>query len=291
MPVLLNFLPDAWSPKMRIDGGAATLTRTGPNEIRFKAPAHLVLVMFVPQPHREVALNKDRKAVFLAPAGSMELIPAASECFARWTAPKECLLLAFEHAALARLAAAEFKRDDFAFHPPKLGTIDEKARVIAGMIKDEMLRGPYRTEAYLNALLTALKIYLLREHSTLAGQTHLPCRGGLPPNTWRKVVDHIQANLSADLTIPRLAELLGVSSSHFLRAFRQSCGQSPHRYVLEKRLLLVERLAATTDMPLTQVAETAGFSSASHMTAAMRRWKGTTPGQLRREARRQGPGG
>ncbi|RAI55936.1 helix-turn-helix domain-containing protein [Roseicella frigidaeris] len=291
MPVLLSFVPDAWGPTVRIEGGAVALTRAGPNGIRFTAPAHLVLVMVLPQPCRAAAPNGTQPTTIQAPAGSLELMPADAACFARWIAPKECLLLAFDQDGLAQRAALEGGRGDFEFHPPKLGTIDERARVIAGLIRDEMLQGPRRNEAYLTALLTALKIHLLREHPALVGQGRAPSRGGLPPNTWRRVVEHIQANLSANLSIPRLAEMLGVSPSHFLRAFRQSCGQSPHRYVLEKRLLLVEHLARTTDMPLAQVAEAAGFSSPSHMTAALRRWKGVTPGQLRREARRQDPGG
>ncbi|NOG71646.1 helix-turn-helix domain-containing protein [Roseicella sp. DB1501] len=263
--------------------------RTGPNEIRCRTPAHLVLIRFAPQSRREIMLNGAQRSVLRAAAGSMEIMPASSDLFARWTTPKDSLLLALDHDPLARLAGIEPGTDDFEFHPPQPGTIDEKATFIAAMIKDEMDHGIYMNTAYFNALITVLKIHLLRGYSSLVPSGPSPDRGGLPPHSWRKVTDYIQANLAADLSIPHLAGLLGLSPSHFLRCFRQSCGRAPHQYVLEQRLALAEHLARTTRTPLAKVAEMAGFSSASHMTAMMRRLRNATPGALRREARQQHP--
>jgi AraC family transcriptional regulator len=285
MPQLLSFVPDAWGPKVRTEGGAAMRIRTGPNEIGCQTPAHLVLIRFAPQTRREIVLNGTRRTVLRAPAGSIEIIPAFSDFFARWVTPKDCLLLALDHAPLAQLAGIELGTEDFELHSPPPGAIDERASFIASMIKDELGQGSYMNAACFNALITVLKIHLLRRYSSLVPDGPSPERGGLSPHSWRKVTEYIQANLAADLSVPHLAQLLGLSPSHFLRCFRQTCGRAPHQYIVEQRLALVEHLARTTHTPLAKIAEMAGFSSASHMTSMMRRMRNATPGALRREAR------
>ncbi len=126
MPALLRSIPNSWGPKFGTESGAVTRTRTGPNEIILTTPANLALVMLTPQPNREVALNSDRKSIALAPIGSIEIVPAGSELFARWTVDKN-LLLALDPPRLARLAGMEFDNPDFELLPPKIGFVDRKA--------------------------------------------------------------------------------------------------------------------------------------------------------------------
>lgn len=280
----LQFVPDEWGPKISVNSGAATRTCTGPNQISFQAPTHLALVMLTPQPGREVALNSDRKTQLLAPAGALELLPAGADVFARWRVDKENLLISFEPDQLARIAGGEFGAEDIDFRPPQPGVVDQKALYLATLLRDELLRGEGANALCVDALITLFGAHLLREHSAFHDRSHRPAAGGLSPLVSRRVADYIEANLSRDLSVGRLAEVAGLSPSHFLRAFRQSFGQAPHSYVLGLRLNLAERLATITDAPLALIAQTAGFSSNSHMTAAMRRFKGVAPSHFRRRA-------
>jgi AraC family transcriptional regulator len=279
---LLKSIPDAWGPKFEAESGAATRTRTGPNEIGFRAPTHMALVLLTPQPDREVALNSDRKSVFMAPVGTVEIVPAGAELFARWRTTKENLLLAFAPDKLSRLAGLEFQTEDFEFRPPGEGHVDEKALLLANMIREEFQKGEPSNALYLDSLITVFSMYLLRDYSTLAKVPSQQSRGGLSSKAWRDVRDYIQANLDDELSVERLATVAGLSPSHFLRAFRQTAGQPPHKYVLATRLEMAEQLAISTDLPLSMVAKLAGFSNHSHMTAAMRQHKSITPSALRR---------
>jgi AraC family transcriptional regulator len=286
LPKLLDWVPDVWGPKFGVNGAAVTTTRAGPNEIGFKAPAHLALVMFTPQPRREVALNSDRRTVFSAPVGALEIVPADAEFFAFWQVAKQNLLMTFDPSRLAGIAGAEFDREDFEFRPPALGAIDKKAMVLANLIREEFQYGQALNALCVESLMTLFAMHLLRTHSSFSDRSRGPMRGGLSAKTLRSVTEFIAANLSEDLSIGRLADLAGLSPSHFLRAFRQTLGQAPHQYVLAQRLALVERLATTTDAPLMAVAGAAGFSNPSHMTAALKRARGLTPTELRREEKR-----
>lgn len=286
MPAPLDYVPDEWGPKFFAESGAVTRTRTGPNEISFQAPAHMALVMLTPQPSREIALNSDQKKIGLAPVGTIEVVPASAELFARWRVAKENLLVAIDDDQLMRLAGHEFQNEDVKFRPPQPGLIDQKALFLANLLREELLRGDAVNALCIDSLITLFGTHLLRTYSSFLDRPNHPISGGLSTATWRRVTDYVHANLSQNLTVSRLAEVAGLSPSHFLRAFRQTSGQAPHNYVITQRLALVERLAATTDLPFAAVAKTAGFSNNSHMTATMKRLTGTTPNDYRRGQKR-----
>lgn len=279
---LLSSVPDEWGPKFETSSGAVTRTLTGPNSIRFNAPSHMALVMLTPQPGREISLNSDRRSRFLAPVGTVEIIPSNAEVFARWKSAKENLLLALAPEQLSRLAGLELETEDFEFRSPAPGHVDEKALLLAKLIREEFQSGEPLNHLYMDSLMTVFSTYLLRNYSSLQGRPAPRRRGGLPPKAWRDVQDYIRANIGEQLSVERLALVAGLSPSHFLRAFRQTVGQAPHQYVLATRLELAEQLVMTTDMPLARVARLTGFASHSHMTASMRRHKFTTPSALRR---------
>nr|WP_255607898.1 AraC family transcriptional regulator [Ancylobacter sp. Lp-2] len=279
---MLESIPNEWGPKADADAGSATLTRTGPNDILMTAPANMALVMLSPQPNREVALDSDRRTITLAPVGSIEIVPAGSELFARWVVDKENLLVALDQQRLSRLAGEEFQNDSFELQPPRIGGVDRKALRLSHLLREEFQRGEHASPLCFDALITLFATHMLRTYSSLRDRPAERHSGGLAPKTLRMVNDFIQENLAQPLSIGRLAEIAGLSPSHFLRAFRRTLGQAPHQYLLGQRLALVQHLVTTTDLPLADIAAAAGFSSNSHMTATLKRLRGVTPTELRR---------
>lgn len=283
MQSLLRSIPDAWGPKYGIGGRAVAATRTGPNEIALSPSAHMALVLLTPQPKREVALGSDRRRIGFAPVGALEIVPARAEFFARWSTEKENVLFMLDERSLADLAAAELDAADAELQPPKLGSVDKRALMLAQMVWEEFGRGASASPLCLESLMILLSVHLLRNYSSRAGRRDA-FAGGLTPRALRAVLDHVEDNLTEDLSVARLAGIAGLSPGHFLRAFRTSVGQAPHRYVLGQRLNRAERLIATSALPLDTVAAAAGFCSNSHLTATMKRLHGRTPKELRREA-------
>lgn len=110
-------------------------------------------------------------------------------------------------------------------------------------------------------------------------------RGGLAPGALRRVRDHIELAIAEKLESKELAKLAGLSDCHFSRAFRQSIGIPPHRYVVTRRVAIAASLIQQTDRSLTEIALEVGFSDQSHFTRAFTRVKGETPGSYRRRHR------
>ena len=77
-----------------------------------------------------------------------------------------------------------------------------------------------------------------------------------------------------------MAEL---SPKHFLVAFRNSVGVTPHQYVIRERVREATRLLAARRMSVAEVALTLGFSSQSHFTEIFQKAIGTTPKRYQQE--------
>ena len=105
--------------------------------------------------------------------------------------------------------------------------------------------------------------------------------GGLSPGAMRRVQDYVEANLSHAIDLATLAAIAGLSIHHFARGFKQSVGIAPHHYLIQKRVERAGDMLAHTDLALSEIAYTVGFSDQSHLARHFRRMLGITPGQFR----------
>jgi len=109
-------------------------------------------------------------------------------------------------------------------------------------------------------------------------------RGGLSPVMKNRICEFIEAHLSEKISLDDLSSMVGLSPHHFARAFQQSLGMPPHQYLLRRRLDHVEKMLRDTQLPLSQIAQVAGFSDQSHLARHFRRVTGMSP-SLAREIR------
>jgi len=107
---------------------------------------------------------------------------------------------------------------------------------------------------------------------------------GLSKPQLRRVTDVIEAELSGDLSLERLAQEVAVSASHFKVLFKRTTGVPVHEFVMQRRVERARSLLQRGTLPASQVALEAGFSHQSHMARCMRRMLGVTPGAIARSA-------
>jgi AraC family transcriptional regulator len=103
----------------------------------------------------------------------------------------------------------------------------------------------------------------------------------LPRHLFQRVLERMQT-LDVNLDLKTLAAETGYSRLHFLRMFRASTGQTPHRYLLQLRLMRAkDLLQQRRRTSLIDIAATCGFSSQSHMSRVFRQLLGITPSEYR----------
>jgi AraC-like DNA-binding protein len=108
------------------------------------------------------------------------------------------------------------------------------------------------------------------------------CRGGLAPWQVRRLTTHIESHLAESVQCEDLAQLVNLSLSHFMRAFRESFGCPPHAYLMRRRMEYAQGLMLTTNTPLGQIALDCGLADQSHLSRLFHKFVGETPAAWRR---------
>lgn len=92
----------------------------------------------------------------------------------------------------------------------------------------------------------------------------------------------IEDRLEEGLQLRDLAAEAGLATATFCHAFRARYGDSPHRYLVHRRVERAKTLLISTDMPLSQVALQTGFASQAHLSTVFKRYVSQSPKQFRR---------
>jgi AraC-like DNA-binding protein len=134
---------------------------------------------------------------------------------------------------------------------------------------------------------------LFLDHITLAVATHLAgsygdlrmlekrMARGLTPRMERRAKEIIDANLTGEIPLAQLARECGMSARHFARAFKQSVGVAPHRWMAIRRCELAKDLMRSTSLTLGEIAFACGFADQRHFTRSFARLVQATPGAYR----------
>jgi AraC family transcriptional regulator len=104
----------------------------------------------------------------------------------------------------------------------------------------------------------------------------------------RKVLDHIDRNITGRVVVADLCALVQRSEAHFSRSFKRTFGRSPHAFVVRRRVDLASQYMLETESPLSDIALECGFVDQAHLCKHFRRVTGESPAAWRR-ARRFGP--
>jgi len=89
--------------------------------------------------------------------------------------------------------------------------------------------------------------------------------------------DLVDARYCERLTVADLAAVAGLSPAHFSRLFRRTFGESPHQYLLTRRLERAAALLRTTDWTVATICYRVGWESLGSFTTSFRRMFGETP--------------
>jgi transcriptional regulator GlxA family with amidase domain len=92
----------------------------------------------------------------------------------------------------------------------------------------------------------------------------------------------MEQNLSDSLSLPKLANHVGMSTRKVSRRFRKQVGTTPARWIAEARVRKVQKLLETTNLGVEQLASESGFRSAAVLREEFRNIVGTSPLSYRR---------
>jgi AraC family transcriptional regulator len=108
-------------------------------------------------------------------------------------------------------------------------------------------------------------------------------KGGLAAWQMHRVRAYIDSNLHRTIHIRDLSSVARRSPAHFSRKFKLTVGESPHAYVVRRRLEKACHLMMTGAEPLSEIALSVGFSDQAHLCRLFRQAFGQSPAHWRRE--------
>src|ERR1700674_3355143 len=89
--------------------------------------------------------------------------------------------------------------------------------------------------------------------------------------------DLVDARYAESLDVDDLAHAAGLSRAHFSREFRRAFGESPHAYLLTRRLERAAALLRTTDRSVADICFSVGLRSVGSFTTSFSRTYGVSP--------------
>lgn len=239
-----------------------------------RLPAFAAHTLMVNMSHRQHMHQKRDGRAFESDMlrGEMSLMPRGTP--SEWSWRDECNRLDIMICADMLGDGKEFEVvSRFRFRDPEMEPICRR-------IHEELARDDEAERLYVESLVTQLAVLLMRRHSPDAAGAPKDA-GGLTRTQMRRVLDYIETNLNADLSLGDLAGVTELSLHHFAHMFKRSMGAAPHKYVLERRVERAKEMLRASRGSLVDISLSLGFCSQSHFTNTFRRMVGATPTEFR----------
>ena len=212
-------------------------------------------------------------------SGNIYLLPAGTRDHLGWDAPTSRIVMTLDSHVITRAFEETAHRDTFEL----VEHWNLHDRHVAGLmlaLHADLDDGSPAGRLYGEMLSLALAVYLARRYG-VPHHNARKHRGGLPGHRLRLVMEYVRAHINHDIPLADLAAVAGMSPHYFTELFRRSTGQTPHQFVLTKRIEHAKRLLQNPKLTALEVALLVGFADASHFTKVFRRVVGATPSRYR----------
>lgn len=147
-------------------------------------------------------------------------------------------------------------------------------KMLLSRLEDACRNGGFGQTILKNSIFLHLLVILTRE---LLGKSDMKdIHDMVADESIQNVLNYINANICADLSIESLADRFYLNRYHLMHKFKQQTGYSVHSYILQKRLMKADTLIKS-GIPSGQACEESGFNDYSSFVRAFKKMFGQPP--------------
>jgi AraC-like DNA-binding protein len=264
-----------------IYGALITFDKRDATELEFSSASHLIILVSdgISGDCEWSNGSQVRKLASIA-ANTIIFNPARACLFLRKrTSQQQCRMsiLSIDPTLVNRLDVGDIDVASLQFRQ-QIGIEDQGERQILIAIKQEIEAPGLNSRLYVDTLLMLLLTRLMRCASNFATPRQPAyVKGGLPNWRLKRALELLETNQTKTPSLAEIAGPLQLHPTFFCRAFKQSTGLSPHRYLLEHRVNRAKEMMKDQKHTLTEIALDCGFSGSSQFSIVFKRITGISP--------------
>ena len=231
--------------------------------------------------HHELVVTGEELVRGPIAAGTVALLPSGKGVES-WVKDRFDLLLLFipNHFMEAMTQRLEVLADLDAGAPRPICRQDRALLHLGHAIIGAMeVEEPALREVQFEAMAEAFLTRLLVQH---VARPRRRVRGGLRPCDLRQALALMEEGGADQFRVEDIAAQLGLSAFHFCRAFKESTGMPPLRFIQQRRLARAREMLSQRTLSVSDVSAEVGYRDPSHFAALFRREFGVSPGEFRR---------
>jgi AraC family transcriptional regulator len=206
--------------------------------------------------------NGRRREVPELRLGDAQLIDLRENPVVSLDTPFDSLRFYIPQMALDEIANESGIRRVKGLYAPNFGDRDFVLFGLAQALAAAMEQPGDGTAMFADCIALAFFAHIVRAYGSVSIGRNV--RGGLAPWQLRRARDFINANLAGDPSISDVASECKLSPSYFVRAFKQSTGLPPHRWLTKQRVERAKELLQDSSQELFDIAQLCGFVDQSH---------------------------
>jgi AraC family transcriptional regulator len=213
--------------------------------------------------------------------GDIDIIPAGTA--ARWEVHDRidtALLVGIPSALLSSVIEERGLDPSRVVLKNRFQVRDKQLDSIGWLMKRELEAGNPCGRLFMDGLSLSAAAHLVARHSSVA--VHERLYGRLNGRTLKKILYYIDEHLTDNLSLAVLAQVAGLSQSHFRTGFRDSTGATIHQYVIRQKVERAKALLKKKELSIANIAAASGFAHQSHLSRHLQRTFGVSPTEMRR---------
>ncbi|GGF04723.1 AraC family transcriptional regulator [Aliidongia dinghuensis] len=215
------------------------------------------------------------------PADSLGIRDLSEAYAAYLCSPFDFLFFHVPRAALDRLAEESgARRIDRLFSGP--GIVDPIAASLGRALLPALSDPTVAKALFVEHVALALNSHLAQTY----GGLQVPAArqiGRLSGPQERRARELLLLHVGKEASITAIAAECGLSRSYFIKAFKQTTGMTPHKWLLDRRIQQAKDLLLRPGTAIAETAVDCGFADQSHLTRVFTSVVGMPPGAWRRE--------
>ncbi|RQU00883.1 helix-turn-helix transcriptional regulator [Burkholderia cepacia] len=164
--------------------------------------------------------------------------------------------------------------------PPHLSKVDPIIHRLGQALLPALAQPGHASRLFVDHVALAFQTHVARQHGGVSERRE-KSTGKLTAWQERMAKGFLLEHLTGNISIADVAKACGLSRGYFVKAFHQTTGLPPHRWLINQRIERAITYMRTSSMPLHMISDICGFADQSHFTRTFTRITGVSPRRWR----------